>query len=309
MPGALLTDARLRETLMAGLLGLAPLALTVAPTRALANPDPPTVVEVPEAPGPARVPGDAEPKSRSPLPVYKAPRPTARTQAATPVVAAPVTRPAVRAKAVPRPDKPARGVQQQIELTGGYAVLPSSWLTLLGKVFPDGEPGSRNRHPAVTAVTIDAAWWRPVSRRTFFAARFGVAIPLVPDANWYSSTGQPAPLYTQVNLALLDVAAEYGVHVPVHPRVALSGRVGLGLAILAGTVPQTETIPTCTKAQAASCPHWRQVGKENAPLPPVLPTARLTAGVQVQVADDWQLALDGGVRSGLYGGLGVLRRF
>jgi len=111
-----------------------------------------------------------------------------------------------------------------------------------------GSPGSRNRHPAVTAVTIDASWWRPVSRRTFFAARFGVAIPLVPDANWYSSTGQPAPLHTQVNLALLDVAAEYGVHVPVHPRVALTGRVGLGLAICKGLI---EAMGGSIRAEAA----------------------------------------------------------
>jgi hypothetical protein len=36
---------------------------------------------------------------------------------------------------------------------------------------------------------------------------------------------------------------------------------------------------------------------------------RLTAGALVKLHDDWQLSLDGGVRSGLYGGFGLLRRF
>lgn len=292
-------------------LALVGCGLLAVPALAGAEPTPPTVVDVPEDAGPARVPGDAEPASRAPLPVYK----PAKLRNAAPAAAAATPPAAAKAVVVARKTPrrpalpPAPAVAQQIELTTGYAVLPASWITAIGKLFPDGEPGSRNRHPAVAAVTIDASWWRPLTPRTFFAARFGAAIPLVPDANWYSSSGQPAPLYTQVNLAVLDLTAEYGVHVPLHPRVALTGRVGLGIAILAGTVPQTETLPTCTKSQGASCPHWRQVGKEDAPLPPVLPTARLTAGLQVQLADDWQLGIDGGVRSGLYGGVGVLRRF
>jgi len=288
------------------------LSFSTVASAAAAEPLPePTIVDVPEAGGPATVPGDAPPTDkRTPLPVYRPKlRKTLAPKAEIPAPAAPKV---AVAKVAPRkriPAPPRRPVQQQIELTAGFVTLPDSWLGLLDSAIPSSETGRRDRHPALTAATIDVSWWKPLTTHTFFAARFGVAIPTTPDGNWYSSKNELQPLYTQLQLAVLEVAAEYGVHWPVHPRLALTARAGLGLAILAGSAKQTETLPGCTPAQAATCPHWRVVGQEDAPVPPVLPTVRLTAGALVKLHDDWQLSLDGGVRSGLYGGFGLLRRF
>ena len=242
------------------------------------------------------IPGEA-----TPPPKDKLPRPTLHKVAADKPIApaSPKTPDAPPEIAVPMP--PARAA---IEFQIGGTWLPSGLIAALQTVTSPAQK-RRDQHPSLQALTIDAGYRMALSSSAWVVFRGGLTLPDVPDQNWWSSTGTPRPLYTAISVVGIDLGADYLKKVDVTPWLAWTLRGGLGLAIVAGDVRQTETLPTCTAAQAATCPHWRTVGASNASLPPVLPMVRALTGLQFQVSRDLALTVEGGLRTAPYLGAGL----
>lgn len=256
----------------------------------------PTVLQVSEDGKQITVPGQAAPAPGARLPLPK----VRKTAADKPVVvpAAPV---AVVPGAPERSREPARSA---VEVAVGSTWLSDSVLETLQTITSPGRK-RRDRHPDLAAVGVDAGYRMSLGPTSWIVLRGGVTVPTMPDQNWWSSSGTPRPLYTEISLVAVDIGADYLRRFELTDWLAWTVRGGLGLTVLAGSIHQIETLPVCTDAQAATCAHWRSVGASDVALPPVLPMVRALTGVQVQVTRELGLSLEGGLRLAPYVGGGV----
>lgn len=261
----------------------------------------PTPIEVSDDGRKISVPGEAGPAAAAQLPL---PRLT-KTAADKPAAAAAV------AKAAPGPSGPGRQAavaRSGVELRIGYAWAPQSVLSAVQNLRAVGQ-GVRDRHPDLQGIAIDAGYRMALSDRSWITWRGGLLAPQVPDQNWWSSTGSPAPLYTTIGAVALDIGADYLYRVPVTPWLGWTLRGGLGMTLIAGSVEQTDTLPNCTAAQAAKCGHWQQVGRKEVWIPPVLPAVHALTGLELRLTSELAITLEGGIRSLPYWGGGVAYSF
>lgn len=268
--------------------------------------DPPTQLDVPEDAGRPAIPGETPPPPDARLPT-STPVPPSSPKPAPPVpepTAPPVAPP-------PPPPRPAPPWQptHAFQLEVGPMWMPDGVFGLLSRF---------DKHPQLRGTAIDLSWWSPLARDRWLAARLGLGLPDVPAVNWYESTAVATPdpantawraLYTQVQMVTLDLAVDYIGHVPLADRLDWTWRVGLGLAIQVGSVELTETLPTCTQPQQATCPHWRRAGRGTASIPVVLPMLRATTGLAWRLTESVSVGVEGGLRDVLWTGGSVVMQY
>ncbi len=289
----------LASTLLAILPVIGTVSSRTAAGQSVAGP-PPTPLEVSEDGRKISVSGEAGPPATAKLPL---PRLT-KTAADKPAAAAVAVAPAETAK----PRRPAAVARSGVEFRIGYAWAPEGVLRAVQRLSEVGQ-GVRDRHPELQGLAIDAGYRMALSDRSWVIWRGGLLAPLVPDQNWYSSTGSPAPLYTTVGAVAIDLGADYLYRVPLTDWLGWTLRAGLGMSLIPGSVEQTETLPNCTAAQAAKCPHWQQVGRKEVWIPPVLPSVHAMTGLEWRVTPELAITLQGGVRTLPYWGGGVAYSF
>lgn len=202
------------------------------------------------------------------------------------------------------PLKPAPIARSAVELRLGYSWLPDSLLRSLQNLTAVGS-GVRDQHPSLQAVAVDVGYQMALAPQAWVVFRGGLLLPQVADQNWWSSTGKPAPLYTAIGAVGIDLGADYLRHVGLTDALAWTLRGGLGVALVAGSVEQTETLPNCPPSKAATCPHWQQVGRKQVALPPVLPSVRALTGLRWQITPELAVQAEGGLRTAPYVGGGL----
>lgn len=242
-----------------------------------------------------QVPGEALPKPGAKLPVPK----VKRTAADKPLV----VKPDVAAKIEAPPPEKELIAKPAIEFNVGYTVLPNNVLKLIAAARNPGK-AQRDQHPALQGLAIEGGYRLALSPHSWVVVRLGFIIPRVPDQNWYASSGSPAPLYTAISVIGIDASADYLRRFEVNKVLGLLVRGGLGLQIVAGGATQTETLPNCPQAKAATCATWRTMGKTDVWLPPILPALRATAGFDLRVTKELAVQIEGGLRSAPYVGAG-----
>ncbi len=182
-------------------------------------------------------------------------------------------------------------------LDGGWVTVPRAFIDALN---------DREMHPDLVGMGFDISFLRPATARHYYGGRVGLAIPLVPSANWYSADGQPSPRYTEINAVLIDLAFEYVYRRKLFGPVGTMFRGGLGMGIIAGDVNRTETLPVCPDDNMETCPHWRKVGQQDAPLPSrIWPSVHVSLGLTVALGSSFGLHVEGGLRDAPYLGGGL----
>jgi hypothetical protein len=291
-------------------------AIALGLTVLLAGPrtvwaEPPTTLDVPEDGGRPVIPGETPPPPDRQLPVARAPEtPPPSPVPPSPVPPSPVA-PIPQPETPPEPRKPLPPWQptHALQVEVGPVLLPSSVFSLVSRF---------DKHPQLRGMAIDLSWWSPLARNRWLAVRLGLGLPNVPTANWYESkaivTEDPAntawrALYTRVGIVTIDLAVDYVAHVPITDRWDWTLRAGLGMAIQAGNVDLQETLPSCTQAEQATCPHWRQVGQGKAPIPLILPMLRATTGLSWRLTDRASLGIEAGLRDVLWAGASAVLEY
>jgi hypothetical protein len=269
--------------------------------------EPPTTLDVPENGGRPVIPGETPPPPDRQLPVARPPETPPQPVAPQPKPTPPIP----EVESLPVPPKPLAPWQPthafQVEV--GPLLLPASVFSLVSRF---------DKHPQLRGMAIDLSWWSPLARNRWLAVRLGLGLPNVPSANWYESkavvTDDPAntawrALYTKVGIVTIDLAVDYVAHVPIADRWDWTLRGGLGLAIQAGNVDLQETLPSCTQAEQATCPHWRQVGQGKAPIPLILPMLRATTGLAWRLTDRASVGIEAGLRDVLWAGASAVLEY
>ncbi len=183
-------------------------------------------------------------------------------------------------------------------------MLDAGWVTV-PRAFVDAL-SDREMHPELVGVGFDISLLRPATARHHYGGRIGLAVPLVPAANWYSADGKPSPRYTEVDAVLIDLAFEYVYRRKLFGPVGAMFRGGLGMGIIAGDVQRIETLPICPDDNQATCPHWRKVGQQDAPLPSrIWPSVHVSVGLTVDLGSSMGLHVDAGLRDAPYVGGGL----
>lgn len=268
----------------------------LAPLSALASP--PTELVVPDDGGRPQVPGETPPPPGLRLPGLEPATAPPPTSAPTEPARAAVPPTPAAAVSVQLPQPP---TTREIELAVGAMWLPQSLFGLFSRF---------DRHPELVGTGIDVAWHEPLGVQRWLAVRLGVALPHLQPANWYES-GQLdlnndlwRPVYTDPQITLIDVAAEYLGRTPVVPnRLDWTWRAGLGATFIAGTVERIDTLPSCTLPERPVCPHWQTVGRLQGGVPVVLPAVRLTTGLAVRLGDKLSIGAEVGLRGVPWAGL------
>lgn len=282
------------------LLGLIALTCALATLRAAAaHADAPTALEVSEDGKKIGVAGEAGPSPSAKLPL---PRLT-KTAADKPAEAKPAAK--IPGQDGERgPQRPPPIARSGVELRIGYSWMPDSLMRSVQNLTSVGS-GVRDQHPKLQAVAVDIGYQMALSHQAWVIWRGGLLLPQVPDQNWWSSTGKPAPLFTQVSVVGIDLGADYLRRIALSERLGWTLRGGLGIAFVGGSVQQTETLPNCPPAKAATCAHWQQVGSKEVGLPAVLPSVRALTGLQWKITPELALQIEGGLRTAPYFGGGI----
>lgn len=246
--------------------------------------------------GELHIPGEGRPPAGARLPLPK----VKRTAADRPIAIKPA---AAGAAGAADAEQPPGERFSAIEFSGGYTVLPDSILSIISAVRTPGK-AERDRHPRLQGVVIEGGYRMGVSDRSWLVVRGGITVPVVPDQNWWNSTGAVPPLYTSVGVVGIDATADYLRRFEITPTLGLLARAGLGLQIVAGGATQAETLPNCAKDKAPTCATWRTVGRQEVWLPPVLPAVRASAGLDVRLSRELALWIEGGLRSAPWLGAG-----
>lgn len=260
--------------------------------------EPPTRIFVSDEGGRPSIAGERAPEAGQKLPVKS--RSSGEKSPAAAEEGKPVAIEAPVAKAAP--DLPDNPLGPAIEIDFGYVRIPDSLWSTIAKLGKGG--AIRDKHPVIAGYAIDFSYLHTISPRSSVAARFGTALPLMADQNWYNSTGALTPLYSQLHVGLIDIAVDYIYRVPLLPDLDWQVRAGLGLAVVTGSVTQTDVIPTCDSTAALNCAHWPSVGSSASNFNRIWPAIRATTGVRWQATKAAGIALDFGLRDGLYAGVG-----
>lgn len=270
-------------------------AVALASSAFAQTPPAPTTLQVSDDGKEIRILGEPAPQPKAKLPLPK----VVRIAADKPVVAPQVKQEQVVVPQVPK--APREPVRSAIEVSAGYTWMPNA-IFRVAQSLSTSSSGRRDQHPDLQGFAIDGGYRMALGETAWVVFRGGLTIPLMPDQNWWSSTGSPAPLYTAINLAVIDLGADYLRRIPLTSSLGWTLRGGIGLSILAGDVQQIETLPNCTLAQAPSCAHWRVVGRSSPGIPPVLPALRAMTGLDWRVTRELSLGVEGGLRSVPYVG-------
>jgi len=247
--------------------------------------DPRPRVRVPDTqrrPQPRPEPPGIEVKPQPPEPVV-VPKPEPRRE--LPVVAA-----------RPRTPEPDRPLTTRAYFDTRYVFIPNGLADTFWRA-----------HPGLDSVSFSGGVVWEKSRSWGFEAGLSITPVLTPAANWLlSGASGPETKYTSFSMALVSLQASFLKRVPIRDPVSLLFAGGLGFGFFAGRSTTTEVLPTCTTENAATCPHWRDVAKDSAPLWPVFPSFRLSAGVEFDLTKQFSLRIEGGVRDlFLFGGGGI----
>ena len=242
----------------------------------------------------ARLPPPAQPQALPPPKVEPPPK-KPEPPPTLPVIAPPRPPPPIVARQPVAPQRP------ELEVSIGPMWIPQAAWNVVSRL---------DHHPDLFGLGIDMAWHIPLSGKNSLAIRGGVALPNVPAANWYASSSTSLPMWTVVNLALIDLAVDYVHRSALTDRLDWTWRAGLGVLVLAGDVTRTEVLPTCAPDKRDTCPHWRYVADGKADLlSRVWPAVRLTTGFEWSPTPSTALHIDAGLRDGLYLGAGGALRF
>ncbi len=180
---------------------------------------------------------------------------------------------------------------------GGWVAVPRAFVDALN---------DREMHPDLVGLGFDISVLRPAGARHHYGGRIGLAIPQVPSANWYSADGKPSARYTEVDAVLIDLAFEYVYRRQLFGPVGTMFRGGLGMGIIAGDVQRVETLPVCPGDNLETCPHWRKVGRRDAPLPSrIWPSVHVSLGLTVALGSSFGFHVEGGLRDAPYLGGGL----
>ena len=163
---------------------------------------------------------------------------------------------------------------------------------------------------SVAAVERDGPFSAYPGVQRWLAVRMGIGLPHLQAANWYAS-GQLdltndlwRPVYTDPQVRLIDLAAEYLGRTPIVPdRLDWLWRAGLGATFLSGEVTRIDTLPSCTLPERPVCPHWQTVGRLSGDVPVVLPAVRLTTGLALRLGDQLSVGAEVGLRGTPWAGL------
>ena len=303
VPGITRSRLRPRPSLALALLAGCALGAGLAGARtARAQEPPPTVLDIP-----VDDPAPADPAQPPPGPPSPAPRlpPPPRVPAA-PVAPVPAAVPLVPPVAVPVPTAPAALIPTApawlADLSVGSAMVPDAVWAL----FSDDD-----QHPALRGTAVDASLALPIGPGRWLALRLGLVTPAVPSANWYGTAPADAgrlPRWTEVNLQLLDLAADWMPRGSLRAGLDWHARLGGGATIPLGSVTRIEALPTCAPTARATCPHWRSVGRTPADVPVFVPSVRASVGVTWWFADRVGFDVGAGLRGALWAGAGVVAR-
>ncbi|MSP93312.1 MAG: hypothetical protein EXR79_16215 [Myxococcales bacterium] len=253
----------------------------------------------PGAPDPA-APRPPPPAPQLPPPPAAGATPPAPALVPPPPVAAPVTALTLRGEMAAPPN--AAGPVWLADLSVGGAALPDAVWNLVS---------DDDQHPALRGTVVDASLALPVGPARWLALRVGLVTPAIPNANWYGTKPSDAgrlPRWTEVNLQLLDIAADWMPRGSLRAGLDWHMRVGGGATIPIGSVTRVEALPTCAPTAKATCPHWHSVGRTPADLPMFVPSVRATAGVTWWFADRIGLEVGAGIRGAPWAGAGVVAR-
>ncbi len=262
------------------------------------NAQTPTRIFVSDEGGRPSIAGERSPEAGQKLPVKARSSGEKSPVAVDDAKPAAIEAPAAKAAADP-PDTP---LGPALEIDFGYVRIPDGLWSTIAKLGKGG--AIRDKHPTIAGYAIDLSYLHTIGPRSTVAARFGAALPLMADQNWYNSSGALTPLYSQLHVGLLDIAVDYIYRVPLLADLDWQLRAGLGLAVVTGSVTQTDVIPSCDPAAALQCAHWPSVGSSASSFNRIWPAIRATTGLRWQATKAAGIALDFGLRDGLYAGVG-----
>ncbi len=152
------------------------------------------------------------------------------------------------------------------------------------------------------------------------AAGFSVAIPLrdrerlvveldwtrftFPAGNWRGPNDDPGEAkYVEADFQQISVDVTWRRFAWVADWFAFIYGAGGGLAVVAGEARTAEVLPSC-EAPIASCPHWREVGRDTVDPPSrILPVVHALVGVHMEPTESLSLRLEVGFRNVFYAGL------
>lgn len=152
------------------------------------------------------------------------------------------------------------------------------------------------------------------------AAGFSVAIPLrsrerlvveldwtrftFPSGNWRGPNEAPGEAeFVEADFQQVSVDVTWRRFAWVADWFAFIYGAGGGLAVVAGEARTAEVLPSCEEP-IASCPHWRQVGKDRVGPPSrILPVVHALVGVHMEPTETLSLRLEVGFRNVFYAGL------
>ena len=272
---------------------------TVAPTLAQAAPPPPSELSLSPNGQRPTLDGERGPKATDRLPGrFTAPTPKPKPKAK------PKPKPKVIKPRKPRPSQRqthtrARSLLVLVDV--GQVSVPRTIVSLAANA---------NNFPDLIGVSMDISLLRAATWRHAYGVRVGLLLPSVPAANWFSDApGAKPPVYTDVDLVGLDIAFEYAYRRKVIGPLGFMMRGGLGIAVALGSVRRVETLPGCTPAQAATCPHWRRAGAQPNALPsPIWPALHATGGLFIELGGRFGAHVEAGLRDAPYVGVGISLR-
>ncbi|MEC8024743.1 MAG: hypothetical protein VX223_12460 [Myxococcota bacterium] len=115
--------------------------------------------------------------------------------------------------------------------------------------------------------------------------------------------------FTEINLHMVALDATFLWQVKFIETFGLMYGVGLGVAVLTGTIYATDVLPTCQQP-VDQCPHWRGVTRQKQDLPsPVWPLLSAQVGLYWDPAPGWRIRLEGGFRGVLFTGVAARAAF
>lgn len=302
--------------------------LLAAPAVAL---PPPTELDVPIDGGRPRVAGEkppppgkklGQPAAQPPKTTPDAPEPP-ESEAATPDATKPeppkpleppkppepppaltVTEPAPPAPPRPLPTLHRRSPADSLTTPHTIAVLLDVGRANMPRAIIAAASGFDDL-PNLVGSGYDLTILRPANIRHAYGIRLGMTVPTIPAANWTKSGTNVGALYHAVDLTFIDIAFEYIYRRRIAGPVGLLVRLGGGIGLAVGSVERVETLPKCANS-VQTCPHWQTVGRHSSDLPsPVWPSLRASGGLFVDLADNWGLHVDAGLRDALWIGAGL----
>jgi hypothetical protein len=186
------------------------------------------------------------------------------------------------------------GARKTVGVHVRYVTVPSALLDL---AFDD--------HPVVQGQSVGAEFVIERGAENALVIEVDYTGVEIPATNWREPGEAPsqARFIDWSGLGVVSADVTYRRTMWLGPRFGLYAGGGLGLGILVGSGKETPVLPTCDEPIEA-CPHWEQVGTQEADLLPVIPILHLQTGLEIRLIGPASLRLEAGFRNVLYAGAG-----